>query len=283
MKKITYLIFFIFLLSTDCYSSSGGEPSPKPSSVMLVNASPDVSLVSSGNSSADVDQASKKAEAKWKAEAKQKVEEKRKSEAKRKALVVGCGSGRSSYELTKEFKEVVGLDMSARFFHLAVRLKENGRLNYMLGEEGELATFKEILLEKYGFNKDRVHFSQQQDLCNIDVLKFNDFQLIFLDNVLENVGNPIELLHSVTKVQRKQGLLVIASAYQWKNETTSKNNWLGGYKEAGENKYGLEGIAEGLRDEYEKEGDIEEEMKVERENGRRFIISRVQFSFWRKK
>lgn len=200
-----------------------------------------------------------------------------------KALVVGCGSGRSSYELTKEFKEVVGLDMSARFFHLAVRLKDNGRLNYMVGEEGELSTFKEILLEKYGFNKERVYFSQQQDLCNIDVLKFNDFQLIFVDNVLENVLNPRDLLHSVAKVQRKQGILVIASAYQWKHETTNKSNWLGGFKEVGESKFGLEGISEILRESYEEEGEIEEEMKVERENGRRFVISRVQFSFWRKK
>jgi 5-histidylcysteine sulfoxide synthase len=45
-----------------------------------------------------------------------------------KALDLGCATGRASFELARHFARVTGIDFSARFISLGVRLAEQGRL-----------------------------------------------------------------------------------------------------------------------------------------------------------
>lgn len=60
----------------------------------------------------------------------------------KRALDVGCAVGRSTFELAREFEEVVGIDYSAAFIHRCQELKMTGRSAYRLKTEGDLGEDK---------------------------------------------------------------------------------------------------------------------------------------------
>ncbi len=67
-----------------------------------------------------------------------------------RALDVGCAVGGSSFELARDFQEVVGFDFSAAFIKAATDLQENGSKSYETTVEG---TIKETRTAKVGINK----------------------------------------------------------------------------------------------------------------------------------
>ena len=56
-----------------------------------------------------------------------------------RALDIGCAVGRSSFELAREFEEVVGIDFSQSFIDTCNQLKEDGWMNYSVPEEGDIS------------------------------------------------------------------------------------------------------------------------------------------------
>ena len=58
-----------------------------------------------------------------------------------KALDMGCGCGRSTFELAKHFDLVEGLDFSARFIKTAVELQRRNYLKYAKEEKTKLLEF----------------------------------------------------------------------------------------------------------------------------------------------
>jgi SAM-dependent methyltransferase len=60
----------------------------------------------------------------------------------KRALDVGCAVGRSSFELAREFEEVVGIDYSSAFIQRCQELKMTGRSPYRLVTEGALGEDK---------------------------------------------------------------------------------------------------------------------------------------------
>ena len=60
----------------------------------------------------------------------------------KRALDVGCAVGRSTFELARDFEEVVGIDYSAAFIHRCQELKMTGRSAYRLKTEGDLGEDK---------------------------------------------------------------------------------------------------------------------------------------------
>jgi SAM-dependent methyltransferase len=58
--------------------------------------------------------------------------------AQARALDLGCAVGRSSFELARHCRRVIGLDFSRLFIDLANRLRRRGSLRFKSFEEGEL-------------------------------------------------------------------------------------------------------------------------------------------------
>ena len=69
------------------------------------------------------------------------VEAVRYAKNREKALDMGCGCGRSSFELAKHFKHVEGLDFSARFIKTAVELQNRNYLKYTKEDKITLLEF----------------------------------------------------------------------------------------------------------------------------------------------
>ena len=55
-----------------------------------------------------------------------------------RALDIGCGVGQSTFELAREYTEVMGIDYSQAFIAKCQELKMTGQVDYWLTTEGSL-------------------------------------------------------------------------------------------------------------------------------------------------
>jgi 5-histidylcysteine sulfoxide synthase/putative 4-mercaptohistidine N1-methyltranferase len=202
-----------------------------------------------------------------------------------RALDLGCAVGRTTYELVnKGFEEAVGLDLSSRFFQLAVKLKEEGKIRYALPVDGEIVEFKEIHRSDLGYDeiKDNVIFFQQ-DVCNLDTKKFNSFNLVFAGNLIESLKYPKRLLKMVHNLLTENGILVITNNGVWDNGITEKEQQVGGFKKDAENFTTYDGLKMILSDNFNEIKTPHDVEYIYRETPKSFQHSFTQFTYWQKK
>src|SRR6185369_15062138 len=193
------------------------------------------------------------------------------SRKKGHALDLGCAVGRASFELARGgFDKVTGLDFSTRFFRLAARMQEEGFLRYAFPEEGEVVSFHEISLKELGLEefRERVEF-YQADACNLPD-KFCCYDLVLAANLIDRLYSPRRFLSTIHRHMNPGGLLVITSPYTWLEEFTKKEEWLGGYREAGEPVWTLDGLKGALTDRFRMLGEPRDLPFVIRESRRKF-------------
>ncbi|MEI7612167.1 MAG: 5-histidylcysteine sulfoxide synthase [Betaproteobacteria bacterium] len=159
-----------------------------------------------------------------------------------KALDLGCATGRATFELARHFEQVTGIDFSARFIGLGVRLAEQGSLRYTLVDEGELVSYKERTLAELGLDAaaSRVEFFQG-DACNLKQI-LTGYDLVLAANLIDRLYSPEKFLGSVHERINTGGLLLIASPYTWLPEHTQREEWIGGFKKDGESFTTLDGL-----------------------------------------
>lgn len=163
---------------------------------------------------------------------------------KARALDLGCATGRASFELAKTFDKVIGIDFSARFIQVGIRLAETGAIRYTVPEEGELVSYHERRLDSLGLleTAQRVEF-WQGDACNLKDI-FGGFDLILAANLIDRLYAPRRFLDTVSDRLNSGGLLVLASPYTWLEEYTKRSEWIGGFKRDGESHTTLDGLKE---------------------------------------
>jgi 5-histidylcysteine sulfoxide synthase/putative 4-mercaptohistidine N1-methyltranferase len=202
-----------------------------------------------------------------------------------KAIDLGCAVGRSTFELAKGgFKEATGLDLSARFFQMAVKLKDFGKVRYGICEEGEIVEFKEVELQTFDFDgvKNQVSF-YQQDASNLDFKKFNSYDLVFAGNLICRMKYPKRLLSSIHNLVKPGGLLILTSTTAWSTDYTDKDQWIGGYKKDGENYSTHIALKEILAEEFKEIKKPEEIEYVMKETRRQFSHGFSQIYFFQRK
>jgi len=197
------------------------------------------------------------------------------------ALDLGCAVGRATFELAKGgFRQVTGLDFSTRFFRLATRMQQEGYLRYALTEEGEIVSFHEIGLEEMGLAgvRQQVAF-YQADACNLPE-KFTGYDLILAANLIDRLYAPRLFLSSIHERLNPGGLLVLTSPYSWSEEFTKKEEWLGGYREAGEPVWSLDELKKTLAPRFRLLGEPRDLQFVTRETRRKFQHSIAELTVW---
>ena len=200
--------------------------------------------------------------------------------ARGRALDLGCAVGRASFELARGFEQVTGLDFSSRFFRLAARMQEEGRLRYALPEEGEIVSFHELNLSELDLEgvRDRVQFFQA-DACNLPE-RFTGYDLVLAANLIDRLYSPRRFLRSIRERLNPGGLLVIASPYTWLEEYAKKEEWLGGYREAGEPVWSIDGLKAELLPYFTLLGMPREVPFVIRETRRKFQHTLAELTVW---
>lgn len=198
----------------------------------------------------------------------------------RTALDLGCAAGRSSFELARHFDHVCGVDFSARFIGLGVQMAEQGRLRYTFAQEGELVSYHERNLADLGLGATRSKVTfQQGDACNLKP-NCTGYDLILAANLIDRLYNPAQFLDNVHKRLNSGGLLVIATPCTWLQEHTPRAQWVGGFKQDGENFTTLDGLKARLGSSFRLvEGPLDVPF-VLRETKRKFQHTLSEVTLW---
>jgi 5-histidylcysteine sulfoxide synthase/putative 4-mercaptohistidine N1-methyltranferase len=201
---------------------------------------------------------------------------------KSKALDLGCATGRASFELAKSFDVVEGIDFSARFISVGVKLKNEGMITWNTVQEGEISEKKSIFLTDLGYEElaAKVNF-WQGDACNLKP-NFKGYDLIIATNLIDRLYQPRLFLEDVASRLNDEGILMITSPYTWQESSTQKEFWLGGYEEDGKEVRTLESLKEILRDEFELIA-VQDLEFVIAETARKYQHTIAEVSIWKKK
>ncbi len=201
---------------------------------------------------------------------------------KEKVLDLGCSVGRSTFELAKIFDEVLGIDFSANFINVGIKLKKYDSLTYKVATEGDLFFEKTVSLKDFSLEdvKNKVTF-MQGDACNLKDI-YSGYDLIFCSNLIDRLYYPKKFLDDIPKRVNKDGLLVILSPYTWLEDYTPKSNWLGGYIKDNHEVNTLDTLKSSLGDEFELINTLDVPFVI-KETNRKYQHTISQMSIWKKK
>ncbi len=195
-----------------------------------------------------------------------------------KCLDLGCSVGRSSFMLAQCFSHVDGVDFSARYIRHCVNLQQGKSVRYQLENEGDIVDFHEVDLQKADLPcSENIHFSQG-DASNLKNI-FTGYDAVLAQHVLEHNYEPRIFLQQIHQRLKANGLLIIVSSYDFDEQQTSKENWLGGIKVNGENVTGFDGLSLLLAPHFTL---LEQHQltRVLKNNRRHFTLSFPQISIW---
>ena len=200
-----------------------------------------------------------------------------------RALDIGCATGRSSFELAREFAHVDAIDFSARLIQMPARLQAVGRQRYIVHDEGELVTYKEFVADtlNLGDKINNVSF-MQGDACNL-AAKYTGYDLIFAGNLIDRLYDPEKFLKMIPSRLNAGGTLILASPYTWLAEFTERPKWIGGFKApTGESFTTLDGLKKILGDQFVLQHTLDVPFVI-RETRRKFQHTLSEMSVWKKK
>ena len=201
---------------------------------------------------------------------------------KSKAMDLGCSVGRSTFELGKLFDEVLGIDFSANFINVGVKLKKYDSLTFKVITEGDLFDEKTVSLKDFDLEdtKEKVAF-MQGDACNLKDL-YTGYDLIFCSNLIDRLYYPQKFLDDIPNRVNDGGLLVLLSPYTWLEDYTPKQNWLGGFLRDNKEVKTLDTLKENLEDRFELVDTIDVPFVI-KETNRKYQHTLSQMSIWKRK
>ncbi len=139
-----------------------------------------------------------------------------------RGLDLGCAVGRSTFEMSRTCREVIGIDFSHAFIHAAEALGNGQPLAYDRREEAFVVTTLEARMPKE-IDGARARF-QQGDAMNL-MTSFGAFDRVHAANLLCRLSEPERLLENLPSLVKSGGELVLATPCTWLEEFTPSVNW----------------------------------------------------------
>jgi putative 4-mercaptohistidine N1-methyltranferase len=195
------------------------------------------------------------------------------------ALDLGCAVGRSTFELARICRQVVGIDYSQTFLDAAEQVRVHGNLAYFRSDEGDLCTPLIARLPK-GVDPQRVRFEQGDAMALRPDL--GSFEVVLMANLIDRLRSPKSCLERLKDLVNPGGQLVLTSPYTWMPEYTPRDNSLGGFELHGQRCVTLDGLKSVLSSAFELTG-VRDLPFLIREHARKFQWSVAQASVWRRK
>jgi putative 4-mercaptohistidine N1-methyltranferase len=199
------------------------------------------------------------------------------------ALDIGCGVGATTFELSRAFLHVIGVDSTKTYINAAKTLKERGWMRYSSTVEGELTSEHSSVVPE-DIERDRVQFGIVGDLLSIPRQLAGPHDAVLAANVLCRVHDPMKFILQLQKLVRPGGVLVLSSPYDWKEQCTPRSNWLGGYKgRDGEEFHSAERLKTAMKGEFELIVEEELPFLMGKEHRRRFEVGLAHVTVWRRR
>lgn len=196
-----------------------------------------------------------------------------------RALDLGCAVGRSSFELARHCREVIGIDYSHRFIDCAQRLQQEGRMICHRVEEGACRKAATVAVPP-DIDRARVRFEQGDAMNLRDHL--GQFDVVLLANLVDRLAQPVRCLERLSGLVNPGGQLIITTPGTWLEEYTPREHWLGGFEREGRPVTTLEGLQAILAKDFELTATKDLPFLI-REHARKFQWSVAQGSLWRRR
>jgi SAM-dependent methyltransferase/uncharacterized protein YbaR (Trm112 family) len=142
------------------------------------------------------------------------------------ALDIGCAVGRLSFEMSKTYSHVIGIDTSKTFIEKARELMIKKRLDFDLIIEGNIAERRSCDLDGQ-WKYDNTEFIVADALA----LPFQKgfFSTVSSVNILEKVPEPLLHLVEANRVLReKDSMFLFSDPFSWDESVMDSELWLGG-------------------------------------------------------
>ncbi len=196
-----------------------------------------------------------------------------------RALDLGCAVGRSSFEFARHCAEVIGIDYSHRFIEAAQILRDQGSMDYLRRDEGELSMPLTARVPAE-IDASRVAFEtgDAQDLR----ADLGAFDVVLMANLIDRLAEPRRCLQRLPGLVKAGGQLIITSPYTWLEEFTAREFWLGGREFDGRARTTREGLQLALSADFEFVGRKDLPFLI-REHARKFQWSVAEATLWRRK
>lgn len=188
-----------------------------------------------------------------------------------RALDLGCAVGRSSFELARYCREVVGIDYSQAFIDAARRLAADGRHPATRVDEGTASTPLEVSVDS-AIERGRVAF-EQGDAQRLRG-DLGEFDCVIACNLICRLPEPMRLLRRLPELLKPGGQLFITTPFSWLEAYTPPENWLGdGAQDS------FAGLRAGLEPSFALDARWDMPFLI-REHARKFQYSIAQASRW---
>ena len=188
-----------------------------------------------------------------------------------RSLDLGCAVGRSSFELARNSKEVLGIDFSSRFIWAAGALASGGGIPYERLEEGHVSTALEARAPE-AVDLKRVSFAEGDAMRLPEDL--GSFDRVHAANLICRLPEPLKLLRRLPELVKPGGELVLATPATWLAEFTPPENWPKGSTR--------DWLVEQLSDSLELTNELEEPFLI-RETARKFQWTRSLVTVWKRR
>lgn len=188
-----------------------------------------------------------------------------------RALDLGCAVGRSSFELSRSSREVVGVDYSRAFIDAADRMKATGEAVISRLEEASLSSELKVRLPE-GVCPDRVAF-EQGDATDLR-RDLGSFDRVLAANLLCRLRDPGKLLERLPGLVRPGGVLVLTTPCTWLEEFTPPGNW--------PPQGTLPWLTGALSEDFDLEAEHDEPFLI-RETARKFQWTVALLTVWRRR
>lgn len=139
-----------------------------------------------------------------------------------RGLDLGCAVGRSSWEMTKSCKSVIGIDFSPSFIRAAKQLQSHGTLPYLRQEEAHLSSRLEAKAPE-PIGSERLSF-EQGDAMDLRG-DLGSFDRVHGANLICRLTEPLRLLQRLPALVNPGGELVLATPCTWLETYTPSENW----------------------------------------------------------
>lgn len=146
-----------------------------------------------------------------------------------RAFDIGCAVGRSSFALSRDCAEVVGIDYSASFVDAAECLRTEGVLSYDVTDEGAISRTLTAHPPEH-CHPDRISFAVG-DAMDLDAAH-GTFDVVLLLNVICRLPEPAVCLRRLHEFVKPGGQLIVSSPYSWLTEYTPPEHWLRSTRES---------------------------------------------------
>ena len=152
------------------------------------------------------------------------------------ALDVGAACGRMTFELARDHRWAIGLDLAKALVRGADGVRRTGRARYRTVREGRLLDEHDVAVDAPANSGFLV--ASALDLPFADGM----FDTVIALNLLDRVPDPARALDELARVTNRGGTLLITSPFTWLEEFTAPERWLGGLLRNGEPVRGIETV-----------------------------------------